>query len=529
MNPARKKKAIFGDFQTPFWFAQEVCQLLTAIGIRPGAVVEPTCGLGNFLLASLDVFETASAALGAEINLPYVQAVREKVAARKDGKKIEILHADFFHTHWEALLSGLPDPLLVIGNPPWVTNTGSTILGGDNLPPKTNFQKQSGIDAITGASNFDISEWMLLQMIAWVRNRPGVVAILCKTSVARKVLWQTWRTAPLSGAARMHLFDVQAVFGVSVNACLFVYDNREQTQTKQCGVYSDMSPDSLVTEIGYQNEQLIANVGYYRQWQHLEAGHKPVYQWRSGIKHDCASVMELEQVNGAYMNQLGERCELEKTHLYPLLKSSDIAGLGKRRQRWLLVSQQAVGENTLVIKTQSPKTWRYLLAHAELLDSRKSAIYKNQPRFSIFGVGPYSFAPWKVAISGLYKRLNFVVVGPYKDKPTILDDTCYFLSCDSEVEATLIAELLNSQPATEFYSAFIFWDAKRPVTARILGKLDLLALATVLGKRQTLAALTPNKGDRQARQLSLWGNGGNISHAANARKGDAHVATGDNE
>lgn len=527
MSALNKKKAIFGDFQTPYWFARKVCELLASIGIMPGSILEPTCGLGNFLLASLDEFETTSAALGAEINLAYVQALRDKIASRQDRNKIEIVHTDFFQTDWEMLLQRLPDPLLVIGNPPWVTNTDSTILGSENLPPKANIHNYSGIEAITGASNFDISEWMLLRMVEWITDRQGIVAILCKTSVARKVLWQTWRSAEMTGCARIHLLDAQAIFGVSVSACLFVYDTRSQTEFKRCGVYGSLSPDSLVAEIGFHRDQLVADINAYNQWQHLEARRQGVYKWRSGIKHDCASVMELEQVNDAYVNQLGERYELESANLFPLLKSSDIAGLSKNRQRWLLVPQRMVGEDTAALKFQAPQTWGYLLDHAELLDNRKSAIYKKQPRFSIFGVGLYSFAPWKVAISGLYKKLNFVAVGPYEGKPTVLDDTCYFLPCHSEAEATLIVRLLNAQPATEFYGSFIFWDAKRPITARILSKLDLFALAEELGKRRELDALAQNKLGRQARQLSLLENvagyDGEMLAAPDTRKKDGSV------
>ncbi len=103
----------------------------------------------------------------------------------------------------------------------------------------------------------------------------------------------------------------------------------------------------------------------------------------------------------------------------------------------------------------------------------------------MFGVGDYAFAPWKVAISGFYKDLQFTVVGPHAGKPVVLDDTCYFVPCRSEEEARYVASLLNSVPAREFYSATIFWDAKRPVTIETLERLDLSALAIELGSLAT--------------------------------------------
>jgi hypothetical protein len=129
------------------------------------------------------------------------------------------------------------------------------------------------------------------------------------------------------------------------------------------------------------------------------------------------------------------------------------------------------------MKRLAPKTWKYLSKHGELLDSRSSLIYRNRPRFSIFGVGEYSFANWKVAISGLYKKLVFNVIGPLKGKPIVLDDTCYFLPVNSKEEALFLSKLLNSDVAKEFLGTLIFWDAKRPITLNALKQLDVLKLA----------------------------------------------------
>jgi len=124
--------------------------------------------------------------------------------------------------------------------------------------------------------------------------------------------------------------------------------------------------------------------------------------------------------------------------------------------------------------------------HGEALDRRGSSIYRKRPRFSVFGVGDYTFAPWKVAISGFYKRLKFAVVGSSEGKPTVLDDTVYFVACRSEEEARSVASLLNSETAREFLSALIFWDAKRPITADLLSRLDLQALAREVGTEATV-------------------------------------------
>jgi hypothetical protein len=81
------------------------------------------------------------------------------------------------------------------------------------------------------------------------------------------------------------------------------------------------------------------------------------------------------------------------------------------------------------------------------------------------------------------------VVGPEADKPVVFDDTCYFVACTSRAEAELVAALLGSDIAAEFLAAFVFWDAKRPITVELLRRLDLRRLAGELGRSAELAAL----------------------------------------
>jgi hypothetical protein len=106
----------------------------------------------------------------------------------------------------------------------------------------------------------------------------------------------------------------------------------------------------------------------------------------------------------------------------------------------------------------------------------------GRPQFSIFGVGEYSFAPWKVAISGFYKRLAFSKIGPVAGRPAVFDDTVYFLPCQCEEEADFLSGLLNSRAAQEFLGAMIFWSDKRPITIELLKRLSLRRLADELGQ-----------------------------------------------
>jgi hypothetical protein len=474
-------KAEFGDFQTPPALAQQVCAVLAQRGLRPASLIEPTCGLGRFLIAALDEFPSIEWAVGLELNSSYLERARATLADRSDSKKVELIEANFFATDWQRMIRDLPEPILVLGNLPWVTNSHLAAIGSDNVPVKSNFQNHNGLDAMTGKANFDISEWMLMQLLEAMSGRRGTLAMLCKSATARKI----FRYGCEHGLSfhRTALFGIDAAlhFEAAVSAALLVMDFEPGVAGCEASANSSLKATEPETIIGYEDGCLLANVESYRRWKHL-AGDGSL-KWRSGIKHDCSRVMELRRENGKYRNGLGELVELEDEFLYPMFKSSDLASQAPQHdgRKFMLVTQRSVGETTERIRDIAPKTWAYLTSHRELFDRRGSAIYKNRPPFSIFGTGEYAFAPWKIAISGFYKRLTFTVIGPENGKPCVLDDTSYFLPCESPEQAECLASLLNSPIAQEFYSAFVFWDSKRPITAELLRRLDLERLAQGMG------------------------------------------------
>ena len=141
--------------------------------------------------------------------------------------------------------------------------------------------------------------------------------------------------------------------------------------------------------------------------------------------------------------------------------------------RYVLVTQDSIGQSTDTIKQKAPKTCNYLLNHSQYLDNRKSKIYRGKPRFSVFGVGNYAFMPWKIAICGLYKKLSFQLINQIDNRPVFFDDTVYFLSFNCQRIAELYFNILNNQKTLDFYDSLIFWDEKRPIKASILNKLNL--------------------------------------------------------
>jgi hypothetical protein len=466
----------FGDFQTPEILAREATGLLAELGIGAATIVEPTCGRGSFLRAAIDAFPNAKRVLGVDINEMHLAGARCRLSG-----EIELRNGDFFAINWCDLLEDAPDPLLVIGNPPWVTNAQLGTLSSRNLPEKSNFNGHRGIDAITGKGNFDISEWMLLRYLDWLEGRRGAIAVLCKTAVARKVLTAAWKRRYPIASARMHLIDAKLHFAASVDACFFVMQIGN-LGPQECGVFASLEAKVPLRTIGFRAGVLATDITLFSRHSNLLSQGAEFHVWRSGVKHDCSSVMELTLGEDGYTNGFQQHVRMEPNYLFPMLKSSDIANGRTDIRRAMIVTQQKIGEDTGQIARLAPQTWAYLVSHAASLNARGSSIYRSKPPFSIFGVGDYSFAPWKVAISGLYKRLNFVCVGPHHGKPVIFDDTINFIACRSEREASFLGELLNSVLASEFLQSMVSWSNKRPITTELLRRMSLGALAAALGR-----------------------------------------------
>ena len=141
----------------------------------------------------------------------------------------------------------------------------------------------------------------------------------------------------------------------------------------------------------------------------------------------------------------------------------------------MLVTQERIGQDTTPLARAAPRLWSYLQAHSESFSARKSSIYRGQPPFAMFGIGPYSFAPFKVAIGGFHKEPRFRAIGPRAGQPMMFDDTCYFLPCYSAAQAAVLTALCNDPITLAFLRSASFKSAKRPITKALLQRIDLAA------------------------------------------------------
>lgn len=431
-------------------------------------VLEPSCGTGAFIEAIL-----RKAPELREVKAFELQAERLAASARLAAHAripIELTQADIFDVDLRRLRWSTSGPLLVIGNPPWITSAALGAMQSENVPRKRNVLAKRGIDALTGSSNFDITEHVWWKLLTELSDQRPTIALLCKTSVARRVLELARGLHVGISGARLFRIDARKWFGASVDACLFTLTIEPEVGPYEAAVYDSLDALRPSSTMGFVDGHLVNDIHEAGSLQ--LALHRSPLVWRQGLKHDVASVMELIRTESGYRNGLGETVDVEPDVVYPLLKGSDLHQGSRDPGRAVIVTQRTLSEDPIRLATTAPKAWQYLSAQAHRFDRRKSSIYQGRPKFAMFGVGPYSFSLFKIGVAGLYPEPRFRLIGPLNDRPVMLDDTCYFLAVENAVDGALLTATLNHHDTKRLLSAISFSGSKRPITKKVLQRVD---------------------------------------------------------
>ena len=350
---------------------------------------------------------------------------------------------------------------LIIGNPSWIKKSELSQINSKNT--------------ISGKNNSDISESIILKMIKEFKDTKSTIAFICKNIVSRNIFIELIRNnIPYSFIKQINI-NSSKIFKINTETCLFIIQFGGKTLTdKICGVSDISNPSKTLYKFGFISNRFYLNVDNI----HLIDGECQI-EWKQGVKHDCSKIMELTCENNQLKNGNNENVNIEKSLLYPLLKSNHLRKpIINETSKYIIITQKKIKEDTSYIKTEAPKTWKYLNEHIEHFDKRKSSIYKNAPKFSIFSIGDYSFNKYKVAISGFYKEPIFSLA--YCEKTFMLDDSCYFLTFDDYDSAYITMLILNSTLVKKFLKNIAFPDFKRPFSKSILKRIDIKRCLDIL-------------------------------------------------
>jgi len=163
---------------------------------------------------------------------------------------------------------------------------------------------------------------------------------------------------------------------------------------------------------------------------------------------------------------------LEPDLLYPLLRGRDVQRWRAEPSAYIIMAQDPVkrrGIDEDKMKTRYPKTYQYLKRFERVLReraafkryftrrNRRGRIVETGPFYSMFDVGDYTFAPYKVVWRGeVALTLNSAVIKDSKSKIVVPDQTAYLVAFNDHRAAHFFCGILNSVPIRLIYALHKF-------------------------------------------------------------------------
>ena len=154
---------------------------------------------------------------------------------------------------------------------------------------------------------------------------------------------------------------------------------------------------------------------------------------------------------------------IEPDLVYPLLRGRDVKRWSAEPSAYIILTQDPetrTGIPESVMKTRFPKTFAYLKQFEGDHEKPQRGTLRGRsgfrqyfrptdPFYSIYNIGSYTMADWKVLWPEVGNSVRSGVRGPLKldkRKPALPDYTIVSVSCDSKEEAFYLNGALNSAP-----------------------------------------------------------------------------------
>lgn len=152
------------------------------------------------------------------------------------------------------------------------------------------------------------------------------------------------------------------------------------------------------------------------------------------------------------------RTKIENDLVYPFLKPRNVKKWKMSGFIYGILPQRKNGEkNESQLRTNYPLTYKYLYNFKRDLLNRSSKWFKTIgiPFYSFFGLGDYSFSPYKIVWCCMSYQPSFSVVSKIDDKnignkEVMPDNTIGYIPANNKAEAHYICAILNSDMAKRY-------------------------------------------------------------------------------
>ena len=394
----------------------------------------------------------------------------------------------------------------VVGNPPWV-NWESLPQGyrerTAELWTRYGLFVHSGMDTILGKGKKDVSTLMTYTVADRLLKDGGKLGFLITQSVWKTGAGQGFRRFRIGENGPylrvVHVDDLsslQVFEGASTRTSIFILQKGKRTLYPVPYTYwkkttrgKGLDYDSTLEEVMDQTRRLqffavpVDNEDPTSPWltaspKALKAirkvlgssayqAHAGVTTWANGvywlevISERPDGLMVVRNVTEGPKRKVEQTItELEPDLVYPLLRGRDIKRWHAQPSLHILMVQDPKtrqGIDEKVLQQQYPKTWSYLKRFEKTLRERSGFkryftrkdkhghIVETGPFYSMFNVGNYTFAPWKVVWRGeVATLLASAVIGMNGHKTIVPDQTAYLAAFNNEEAAHFFCGILNS-------------------------------------------------------------------------------------
>jgi hypothetical protein len=419
--------------------------------------------------------------------------------------KIKELEKEGKNRIWTRLLKNSFAPLLmgkfdfVVGNPPWV-RWGYLPEGYRDATLKLwkdyGLFSLSGMDARLGAGEKDFS--MLFTYVAadrYLKKGEKLAFLITQEVFKAKGAGEGFREfkvkkTPVKVLKAHDLVSLKPFERAANKTALIILKKGEKTEypvpyvlwRKKKGVKLDtgVSYEEALDRTERVEMQAKPIEKQTSSWQTFEAKTErildtlrgeSIYQARRGASIDPYGVfyMKIRQIfsDGTILvenlPELGKRkiskveVRIEADLVFPAVRGRDIERWNATPEIYALIVQdpkKRVGYEEEWLKINLPRTFAYLHKFKAVLLSRGSKVVRELAEKTIFytmyGIGEYTFAPYKVVWKRMANDLEAVVLSKVEtsvgEKDVIPTDTTSLIPFKNEEEAHYVCAILNSSP-----------------------------------------------------------------------------------
>lgn len=504
-----------GEYYTPEWLAAHVYDTAVAGYTTPGVIVDPACGSGVFLLTALsrrqrqnpgaEIDELLAGVYGFDINPLAVQAARTNIALfccgasiPSEGLELPVICADALTLETNVRAD------FILGNPPWIFWNNLPVsyrqdIGQlmDEYALRT--EKQSSMRRL-GAAGKDISTLFFYRAMDKLLKPGGTLGFVITQSVFQSTAADEFRRFTLPDKTALCIERVEDWRDISP----FAYDTRNKTavvyarknkMTEYPVPYYRMSRrEEHITALknfafpsdtknknsfwvisdGKSVPPSSESISPYRPRLGIETKLESVFRVFLRSQDDTGTILIHNDRRRAKIRVPDFSARIEPDLVYPFVGGAGIRRWQARPNGYYIVphtgetGMQAMSRSRM--ERQYPLTFSYFEHFEDALSNR--SLHRRwggkQPFYAMYGIGPYSFAPYRVAWKRTTKNFAAVVLSDVHDdilgaRQLLANGKVMIIPFEAEAEAHYVCVILNATVFRERINNSITSEAHRDI------------------------------------------------------------------